>query len=108
MIFARSATRFATRIGAAPRSAFLSTKAVRSNNDMFRRAMPLVAAAGGLTIAGVTYQTNVDCDSVASAKSVQDSIKQIEDKFATYWPRNIMVRLESSYFIIYFLAQILP
>lgn len=91
MIFARSATRFTSRIGSTSRSAFLSTKAVRFNNDTLRRAMPVVAAAGGLTIAGVTYKTITDCDGSASSTSIEQSIKRIEDKFATYWPRNIMI-----------------
>lgn len=90
MIFARAATRFATRLNSSSRSAFLSTKAVRSNNELLRRAAPFMIAAGGLSIAGVTYQ-NTECDSAANNKAIEESIKMVEDKFATYWPRNIMI-----------------
>jgi hypothetical protein len=90
MIFARTATRFATRLNSSSRSAFLSTRAVRSNNELLRRAAPFIIAAGGFTIAGVTYN-NTECDNAANAKVIEASIKKVEDKFATYWPRNIMV-----------------
>jgi adenylate kinase len=55
-----------------------------------RRAAPFIIAAGGFTIAGVTYN-NTECDNAANAKVIEASIKKVEDKFATYWPRNIMI-----------------
>ena len=53
--------------------------------------MPLVLA-GGLAAFGLSqYNAAVQCDVASSNKDVDEAVKALEEKFVTYWPRNIMV-----------------
>jgi len=51
--------------------------------------MPILLA-GGLTAIGLTqYNNNVQCG--APTSKLEEAVKAVEDKFVTYWPRNIMI-----------------
>jgi hypothetical protein len=62
-----------------------------------KAAAPILLAGAGLTALGLTYNnyattaTTTQC--LASTSKVEEAVKAVEDKFVTYWPRNIMVRL---------------
>lgn len=75
--------------------AFLNTAASSSSKsakeDFVRSAFPLLAAAG-LAIGASTQwnQETTECG-LLGGKKVEAAVKETEDKFATYWPRNIMI-----------------
>ena len=62
-----------------------------------KAAAPILLAGAGLTALGFTYNdyatttTTTQCS--APTSKVEEAVKAVEDKFVTYWPRNIMVRL---------------
>jgi len=62
-----------------------------SNEEILRKALPLVLA-GGVAIGATQFswqENQTDC-ALFSGK-VEAAVKETEDKFATYWPRNIMI-----------------
>lgn len=64
----------------------LSTSAKTASRSM--NAMPFLFA-GGLTAFGLTQYNqsqSAQCDTAAG-----DDSKTVENKFATYWPRNILI-----------------
>jgi len=53
---------------------------------------PILFAGAGLTALGLTYNnyaTTTKCS--APTSKVEEAVKAVEDKFVTYWPRNIMI-----------------
>lgn len=60
-----------------------------------KAAAPILLAGAGLTALGLTYNnyattaTTTQC--LASTSKVEEAVKAVEDKFVTYWPRNIMI-----------------
>jgi len=65
-----------------------------TNEESFRKVAPYLAVAG-LTIGLSTTQLSerdekVECG-LFSGGDVEDAVKKTETKFATYWPRNIMI-----------------
>lgn len=66
----------------------LSTSAKTASRSMNKNAMPFLFA-GGLTAFGLTQYNqsqSAQCDTAAG-----DDSKTVENKFATYWPRNILI-----------------
>jgi len=88
MLFSHAARRItASSIrSAGSRCLSTSTKAAPHSAKV---AMPILLA-GGLTAIGLTqYNNNVQCG--APTSKLEEAVKAVEDKFVTYWPRNIMV-----------------
>ena len=66
-----------------------STKAAPTSKN----AMPFILA-GGLAAVGLTQYNNDSATTkclLGKSKKVEEAVKAVEDKFAAYWPRNIMV-----------------
>lgn len=66
----------------------LSTSAKTASRSMNKNALPFLFA-GGLTAFGLTQYNqsqSAQCDTAAG-----DDSKAVENKFATYWPRNILI-----------------
>jgi|AntRauTorckE5430_2_1112549.scaffolds.fasta_scaffold03611_1 hypothetical protein len=88
MLFSNAARRIA---GSSIRSAGVRclTTSTKSVPRGAKAAMPILLA-GGLTALGLTqYNNNVQCG--APTSKLEEAVKAVEDKFVTYWPRNIMV-----------------
>jgi len=69
------------------------TKTV-TNEESFSKVVPYLAVAG-LTL-GLSSTQLIERDektecSIFGGSNVEDAIKETEDKFSTYWPRNIMI-----------------
>lgn len=60
----------------------------QGQGDNFRNALPILTAA---TVAGLVHLSTTNNTTSADETSTTTATKQIEDKFATYWPRNIMI-----------------
>lgn len=95
MFASSSALRFATRriTSNSIRSISSASKANKSrfNEEYLRKTLPLLFA--GSVAIGATQLVKEDetkCG-VFGGKSVSQAVKETEDKFATYWPRNIMI-----------------
>mmetsp|Transcript_15541 Transcript_15541/g.18942 ORF Transcript_15541/g.18942 Transcript_15541/m.18942 type:complete len:322 (-) Transcript_15541:511-1476(-) len=95
MMFTSSAVRLASRRIATTslRTVSSASKAKgKTNEEFFRKALPL-AFAGGVAAIGATQfgkDEETDCG-IFTGKKVQEAVRATEDKFATYWPRNIMI-----------------
>jgi len=66
-----------------------STKAAPTSKN----AMPFILA-GGLAAVGLTQYNNDSATTkclLGKSKKVEEAVKAVEDKFGTYWPRNIMI-----------------
>lgn len=51
-----------------------------------------VLLAGGLAAVGLTqYNSSESTKCFGGSKKVEEAVKAVEDKFVTYWPRNIMI-----------------
>lgn len=86
MIFT-TAARHASRRFASAGSRCLSTSARSASSS--NAAMPLLVA-GGLAAFGLTqYNETTKC--FGGSNKTDEAVKAVEDKFVTYWPRNIMV-----------------
>jgi len=63
-----------------------------TNDEIFRKVSPFVAAAG-LTVGLGTFfmqeEENTQC--AFWGENAEEAVKKTEEKFATYWPRNIMI-----------------
>jgi adenylate kinase len=59
-----------------------------SNEDKFRKAFPYLSAAA---IAGLVHLSINNNATTAESTTTEEAIKQVEDKFGTYWPRNILI-----------------
>lgn len=97
MFVSTSALRVAGRRAAASsvrRLASTSAKHASSANEQFRaRALPVLAAAG-LAIGATQMFGEEDksqCLFGRQSTKVEEAVKATEDKFASYWPRNIMI-----------------
>jgi adenylate kinase len=92
-MFVSNAVRFASSrfasSGAARRS-FASLAAKTAKSDSARRAAPLVAAAGFAFGASTLLGSRQEVTS-NSAKSAEEAAKEVENKFGSYWPRNILI-----------------
>ena len=90
MLFTTTAARIASRRITSVGARCLSTSAKtapRSNNA----AMPFLLA-GGVAAFGLTqYNSNGSTQCFGGSKKVEEAVKAVEDKFVTFWPRNIMV-----------------
>lgn len=85
-----TAARHASRRFASSGSRCLSTSAKFSNKSK-NTAMP-VLLAGGLAAVGLTqYNSSESTKCFGGSKKVEEAVKAVEDKFVTYWPRNIMI-----------------
>jgi len=60
----------------------------QSQGDNIRNALPILSA---VTIAGLVHLSINNKKTSLDAASPADAVKEIEDKFGTYWPRNIMI-----------------
>lgn len=101
MFASTSALRFASRgsriITATGRS--ISSKAKGSssrtvaNEEYLRKVLPFLVAGGVVAIGSVTQfsKDETECAIFGGGKNVEEAIKNTETKFATYWPRNIMI-----------------
>ena len=92
MLLSNSARLLSRRITQTASRRASSTNAFRSNEENLRKALPYyaTATAAALVAVGViqSSQSNVTAN---EASSVQESVKAVEDKFAVYWPRNIII-----------------
>lgn len=99
-MFASSSVRFASRRFATGSLRSISSASKsngsRLNEEYFRKALPLLFA-GGVTAIGATQLMNnnnkmdgTEC-AIFGGSKVEEAVKSTEDKFATYWPRNIMI-----------------
>jgi len=86
MFASLTARRVATRI---PKSAF-SSAAKPAAEQQRRMAVPLFAAAAGLTVMAVASQQQNKKTQNDGAVSTA-SVKEVEAKFGKYWPRNILI-----------------
>lgn len=93
---ARIATRRITSSSAVARTSAFSTASktrAGANDEFYRRAIPYLSAVG-LVVAVSTQNSytedKTDC-AIFGSRKVEEAIKSTEDKFATYWPRNIMI-----------------
>lgn len=74
----------------------LTTNAVRFNNSSskeneLRKLLPYLSVAAATTIVGAIQYNNTNNNIATEASSVQEAVKSVEDKFAVYWPRNIII-----------------
>merc|ERR1711982_249359 len=54
-----------------------------------RKLLPYLSVAAATTVVGAIQYNNTNIATEAS--SVQEAVKSVEDKFAVYWPRNIII-----------------
>eukprot|EP00566_Odontella_aurita_P025563 CAMPEP_0113537064 /NCGR_PEP_ID=MMETSP0015_2-20120614/6619_1 /TAXON_ID=2838 /ORGANISM="Odontella" /LENGTH=114 /DNA_ID=CAMNT_0000436519 /DNA_START=59 /DNA_END=400 /DNA_ORIENTATION=+ /assembly_acc=CAM_ASM_000160 len=97
MFVSTSALRVASRRAASAsvrRMASTTSAKQASSNEQFRaRALPVLAAAG-LAIGASQLGKEEDksqCLFGRQSTKVEEAVKSTEDKFANYWPRNIMI-----------------
>jgi hypothetical protein len=90
-MFTSTAARIASRRIASTGARCLSTSTKSAPRSM-NAAMP-VLLAGGLAAIGLTqYDATETTKCFGGSNKVEEvAIKAVEDKFVTYWPRNIMV-----------------
>lgn len=93
-MFAIRASRRISKLPCArARSITASSKSKPVNNEeLIRKISPYLALAGASAFASsllMEEQEKVQCGIFGT--SVQEEIKKVEDKFASYWPRNIMI-----------------
>jgi len=92
MLLSNSARLLSRRITQTASRRASSTNAFRSNEENLRKALPYYATATAAALVAVgaiqSSQSNVTAN---EASSVQESVKAVEDKFAVYWPRNIII-----------------
>lgn len=63
-----------------------------NNEESFRKLSPFLAIAGASALAStqlIEEEEKVECG--IFGPSVEEEVKKTEDKFASYWPRNIMI-----------------
>lgn len=81
---------------AANSSRALSSAATKPSDDKFQSVMPYVAAAtAALAISQLSSEKDVAQTEGLSEKIlsplISPAVKRVEDKFSTYWPRNILI-----------------
>jgi len=98
MLFANSALRTASRriVSASTRCssrslASASKTQTSSNEEFVRKTLPYLAAAGLAIGASTQFMEKENTECGMFGGKVEDAIKKTEDKFASYWPRNIMI-----------------
>lgn len=92
-MFASSAVRAASRrvVTSSTRRQFSSATA-KTASSAPRSAAPMLTAAGLATAAFVVQQSqDKTYNFFGGGDAVQKAVKEAEDKFGTYWPRNIMI-----------------
>ncbi|CAB9513378.1 Adenylate kinase (Fragment) [Seminavis robusta] len=95
MMFASSAVRAASRQMATRRFASTAAKtmAQQSSSNSSRLVAPFMAAAGLAVAATMIQQRENKTHNLifGNSDAVQKAVKEVEDKFGTYWPRNILI-----------------
>ena len=94
MLLSNSARLLSRRVIQTANRRTASTNAFRSNEENFRKALPYYASAATAAAALVavgTIQNSQSNVTANEASSVQEAVKAVEDRFAVYWPRNIII-----------------
>ena len=71
---------------------YTSASASRSNEELIRKSLPFIAAAGMLVgVSQINKEEEPTVQCLFKGNKTEEAVKATEDKFATYWPRNIMI-----------------
>lgn len=70
-----------------------TSNAIRYNEENLRKALPYYASAtaAALVAVGAIQHNSSQNITATEGASVQEAVKAVEDKFAAYWPRNIII-----------------
>jgi len=97
MLISSSARLISRRIiqsGTTRRTASTTNNAFRYNEENLRnKALPYYASAtaAALVAVGAIQHNNSQNVTATEGSSVQEAVNAVEDKFAVYWPRNIII-----------------
>lgn len=69
-----------------------STRTVGPREEMVRCALPFLVAGAGVAAFGMTYNNESNkTQCLFGSKKEESEVEKTKTKFATYWPRNIMI-----------------